>query len=372
MTTLILGVVFLGGLSLWRLNQDAGPPSTPPLPAELPPEERARLAAEQGLVHFDGKTMGTTYSVKYVPPHRAVIGMPRVMAESALEVVNDSMSTYRPHSEISLFNQISIDKEQKTSIEFWQVLQLSKALHAKTKGAFDITVGPLVKAFGFGAGAKETPPSEEELELLKERVGMQHITFSDENRSISKKTEGVVLDMSGVAKGFGVDLVAQALEKQKVAAYMIEVGGEVRTLGEKADGVPWKLGIEEPSPEGRKLHATLALPKEGASLATSGDYRSFHIQNGKTISHTFDPRAGTPVPKRTASVSVVRPTAAEADGLATALGVLAPEEAIQLANEQGWAVYLLVHDEKGGFSSLSSKAFERFEFELVSRPPETN
>jgi thiamine biosynthesis lipoprotein len=202
---------------------------------------------------------------------------------------------------------------------------------------------------------------------------MNLLEIRPDESSIQKLHDGVELDLGGNAKGFGVDLVALALEKLEITDYMIEVGGEIRIRGKKNDGSPWKLAIEEPSPEARKLHATLSLPPEGAALATSGDYRNFRKVGGRLVSHTFDPRTLEPTPRRTASVSVVRPTAAEADALATALSVLSPTEAIELANEQGWAIYLLVHYTRAAtpgtdqprFVPHASQAFEKISFEPV-------
>src|SRR5690606_1185443 len=148
-----------------------------------------------------------------------------------------------------------------------------------------------------------------------------------------------------------------------IESYMVEVGGEIRVRGEKKQNAPWVLAIEEPVAHERKLHATLRLAKSGAALATSGDYRNFRSVDGQVVSHTFDPRSGSPVPRRTASVSIIRPTAAEADGLATALSVLEPERAISLANKKGWPVYMLLHRQGGGFDAKMSEAFKHISWQ---------
>jgi thiamine biosynthesis lipoprotein len=194
---------------------------------------------------------------------------------------------------------------------------------------------------------------------------MDKLKLDKKEQTLTKTLDGVEVDLSAIAKGYGVDRVALALEKIGIISYMVEVGGEIRVRGLKNEKTPWLLAIEEPVPYERKLHATLNLSETGAALATSGDYRNFRELDGKLVSHTFDPRSGGPVPRRTASVSVVRPTAAEADGLATALSVLEPERAIAVANAHDWAVYMLIHRDGGKFDARMSEAFKRVEWQKV-------
>lgn len=373
--TLSVGVLGLAGVSYWRLSQDGPPPPVRPAERAAPDDQDEQSPPQpdpSGIESYSGRTMGTTYSVKYVPPHPGVLGMPEVVTEAALSAVNESMSTYDRKSEVSKFNRAGAEQRIAISEELLQVISLAQRVHDRTRGAFDITVRPLVSLYGFGATPAEKPPTKEELSELHKRVGMNLLEVRPDESSIQKLQEGVELDLGGIAKGFGVDQVALALEKLEITNYMIEVGGEIRVRGKKNDGNPWKLAIEEPSAEERKLHATLSLPAEGGALATSGDYRNFREVDGRVISHTFDPRALEPTPRRTASVSVIRPTAAEADALATALSVLSPKEAIELSNEHGWAVYVLVHGpeaksggEGPGFIAHSSEAFGDVSFDLV-------
>lgn len=372
--TLSLGVIALAFISWWRLAGDR--PQLPERPEELRQSgahDSAPNPDPTGVLAFAGRTMGTTYSVKYVPPHSGVLGMPEVVTESALSAVNESMSTYDPDSEISIINRARAGTRVVISPDLLQVLTLSMRVHEETRGAFDITVGPLVSLYGFGATPAKGPPDEEVLSAMKQRIGMNLLEVRPEERSVQKRHDGVELDLSGVAKGFGVDQVAAELEKLEVVDYMVEVGGEIRVRGKKPDGSPWKLAIEEPTPLDRKLHATLVLPEGGGALATSGDYRNFRRIGQRVVSHTFDPRTRQPTPRRTASVSVVRPTAAEADALATALSVLTPDEALELSNQQGWAVYLLVHSmtlhgkgqERPSFVASASDEFKKLTFHRV-------
>lgn len=359
--TLALAVIVLLTLTYFRMRAQGAPPGPgkadlgSPLPLSAPDKTNAPLA-------FGGKTMGTTYSVKYRP---GLVGARAAQqaVEAALAEVNHTFSTYDPKSEVSLFNSAPAAQPLRVTQDFLFVFQLAQSIHDKTSGAFDLTVRPLVQAYGFGA-----PPHHRgaidpaRLGQLRQIVGM-HLVHR-EAQTLSKSKSGVQLDFGGIAKGFGVDRAAEALQKLGILHYLVEVGGEIRVLGKKSESSPWTLAIEQPDPQRRIVHGTLRLSPKGGAIATSGDYRNFRTVGGRRISHTFDPRTLTPTPQRTASVSVIRPTAAEADALATALGVLTPEEAILRADKWGWAVYLLVHGKGPGdaLRSVQSEAFSLLEF----------
>lgn len=368
LVSLVLGVVLLSALTVWRLSRE-GQPEAPSLGG--PPEERTTKvtphpATSAEVSAFSGQTMGTTFSVKYRAPQIPSPAIAMTAVENALALVDESMSTYRPDSEVTLLNLEREGVFRPVSPEFLQVLTLSEKIHRLTGGAFDITVGPLVRAYGFGARALPSVPAQEELERLRSLVGMEHLVIETAPARVKKTKAGTEVDLSAVAKGFAVDQAAEALIRLGIANFMVEVGGEIRVLGVKSAGQPWTLGIEKPTPEERALYLTVSLPEPGGALATSGDYRNFRKVGEQMISHTFDPRTGAPVPRRTASVSVVRPTAAEADALATGLGVLEPQRALKLASEQGWAVLLLVHKSGvhksgGDFEVLKSAEFAKLE-----------
>ena len=364
MATLLSGVVFLGAISWWRLD-----PSEVTVETSRSPGGGAIISkstSTSGLSSFGGQTMGTSYTVKCVLPLNVELSIARSAVDEALQKVNRDMSTYVPTSEVSRFNGQKGLVPTQLSEDLMSVLRLSQRVHEQTRGAFDVTVRPLVAAFGFGSAAQVVEPSEQTLLSLRKSVGMHLLKLDFDAGTAQKLSPDVQIDLGAVAKGFGVDQAAAALESLATEQYMVEVGGEIRVRGEKSPGAPWTLGIEEPTPDKRRLHGTLTLSARGGALATSGDYRNFRVAGEQTFSHTLDPRTGRPTPRRTALVSVVRPTAAEADALATGLGVLAPEEAISLSNEHGWAVYLLTHQRGGGFASSSSAAFEALEFRLVA------
>lgn len=360
--TLIGGVIVLATISYFRLTADA-PPGYPEEPTTRPRKASAKGHIKTEVLSFSGKTMGTTYSVKFVPQGGITAEMAQVAVERALSDVNRSMSTYDPASEISAINRSTSTDPFPVSAPFAEVMNVAVEVHRVTAGAFDVTVGPLVRVYGFGPDAERALPPAEELAALAENVGLSYVRFDEAAKTVQKLRRGIELDFSGVAKGYGVDKAALALEKLGTQNYMVEVGGEIRVRGEKQSGKPWVLAIEEPVPGERGIHATLKLPRAGGALATSGDYRNFRTIDGKLVSHTFDPKSKRPVPKRTASSSVVRPTAAEADALATAMNVLEPERAISIANAKGFAVYLLTHQDGGGFTAMKSREFEKLVFE---------
>ncbi len=367
LTTLILGVVFLGALSWWKIG--AGSVAHPLREQSLPDAlvRSGALAPSRGsLVQFAGKTMGTTYRIKYVSVPGAAQRSVQIGVKMALSSVNQAMSTYLATSEVSAFNRGKAGQIFSVSSDLMKVLQLSWRVHHQSQGAFDITVRPLVRAFGFGSDARASLPSEVELLKIRRRVGMKYLKIDPQTGTVQKLVHGVEMDLGAIAKGFGVDQAARVLEELGLLNYMVEVGGEIRVRGRKSTLSPWVLGIEEPSASGRSVHGELILSDSGGALATSGDYRNFHEAGGVLVSHTLDPRTGEPVPRRTASVSVIRESAAEADALATALGVLAPKEAIRLANRREWAVYLLVHDPAGGWFEFSSREFLKLSFKKTA------
>lgn len=377
---LLAGVVCLTGLSIWRLTEEDAPraavaPPSAPLGAAGPRPLAAE--AEEVVFTFGGQTMGTNYTVKYVTARPVTVAMAEHAVQAALSEVDASMSTYKEDSELSVFNRLPPHQEMPLSAGLGEVIALARRVHDQTDGAFDITVHPLVLAYGFGSSPPAELPDADTLARLEKAVGMEGLQFAPSSNRARKSKAGVSLDLGGIAKGYGVDQAAKSLERLGIDDYMVEVGGEIRVRGKKGQGQGWRLAIEEPRAESRELHGILVLPTKGAALATSGDYRNFRKMGDQVFSHTFDPRTKKPTPRRTASVSVVRESAAEADALATALSVLSPDEAIALANQHGWAVYLLIHQVGDRYEARQSEAFAALNFErqalsptLSSSPPQ--
>lgn len=332
-------MVFVG-LSVWRLYF-----------APVPPQ----------LVVVQGKIMGTTYTAKVVTRSReqrseqAKQELAKLVHE-ALSAVDHAMSTYKPKSELSRFNDGPGETDVTLSPGMVEVLRVAFDVHQRSGGAFDVTVGPLVERWGFGArGKPKALPSEAEIAQLRAALGMKHLGFEPEAATLRKDRAELRVDLSAVAKGYGVDQAAQAIAAAGYADYLVEVGGEVLVAGRTEAGRPWRLAVERPSPDERAVHEVIEL--EGGALATSGDYRNFTIVDGERYSHTIDPTTGRPVEHRLASVSVVARTCAEADALATALNVLGPERGLELARQEGLAALFLVGDPE----DLTTQATEAWE-----------
>lgn len=318
----------------------------------------APAPAARQLLTWQGATMGTTYTVKVVSaafPESDRAKIPEAI-DAQLNRVNELMSTYLPSSELSRFNQSDGATPFPLSPETLAVFQVAARVGRLSGGAFDVTVGPLVNAWGFGpAGKPPQPPSESELEALQARVGWDKILLDESQATIRKTDPRVYCDLSAVAKGYAVDRISQTLTSLGYEEHMVEVGGEVRAQGRNGEGQIWRIGVEKPVEIGRGVQR--AVPLDDRAMATSGDYRNYYEIEGRRISHEIDPRTARPIAHRLASVAVVAETCAEADALATALIVLGEDEGYKLAVEQDLAALFLVRD-NGGFVEKPSPRFE--------------
>jgi thiamine biosynthesis lipoprotein len=257
----------------------------------------------------------------------------------ALDGVDEHMSTYRSESEIEQFNR-GDTQSFAASQDLLEVVAEAQRVARLTGGAFDITVGPLVDIWGFGpSGAAETPDEEKLRELLA-TTGFEQLKVDVEGGTLQKARADCRIDLSAIATGFAVDRVSEGLAQQGLPHHMVEVGGEVRARGFNGSGQVWRIGIEQPTVVGRSVQ--LVVPLADLSLATSGDYRNFFERDGVRISHTIDPRTGRPISHNLASVSVIHASCMTADGLATALSVLGPDEGFELAERQDIPAYFLV------------------------------
>jgi len=231
----------------------------------------------------------------------------------------------------------------------------------QTGGAFDATVGPLVNLWHFGPERNGgSVPSDSQIAENRERVGYQRVQARLDPPALKKSRPDVEVDLSAIAKGFGVDKVAEYLDRRGAEGYMVEIGGEVRTRGRRGDGSPWKIGVVKPAddPAGGQSLVQRVLPLGDDALATSGDYRNFFEQDGTRYSHTIDPRTGRPVEHQLASVTVVGPTCMQCDALATALMVLGPEAGYNLAVDRALAVLFVVRD-GDRFSERATPVFQQ-------------
>jgi thiamine biosynthesis lipoprotein len=311
-------------------------------------------------VLISGRTMGTFYHIKVISGYFEDLSDLREKIEARLEEINQSMSTYRPDSEISRFNKMPDTETMAVSADFLKVLKASKKIYELSDGAWDGTVKPLVNLWGFGSARPvRTAPDRAEIEKRLKTIGFDHIRVLDSGR-IGKKIAGVTLDLASIAKGFGVDVIAEVVRQKGYRNFLVEIGGEVVASGVRKDGRPWVVGINRPTPEAavNKVYRTVSLTN--GAMATSGDYRNFFELEGVRYSHVIDPRTGYPVNSRVASVSIVAPDCTLADGLATALMVMGPEKGIPLVNRlENVECLIIVHAQNGQFSDYASNGFPK-------------
>lgn len=306
---------------------------------------------------LQGRIFGTTYTVKLVDKASKdnLVTDLKAKIDKALSAVDWQMSTYKKKSELSRFNQSQSTGPFKVSKDLIKVLQESQRLNKLTGGAFDITVGPIVNAWGFGPNKKLKPPSTDVLKAAQARVGSQKLKVLVNNASIQKSQANIYVDLSAIAKGYAVDAVGQLLEGLGFSRYLVEIGGELRARGTNRRKQAWRVGIEKP--DGGKQDVQFVVPLRDASMATSGNYRNYIMVSGKRVSHIVDPRTSQPVAHNLASVTVVHPNCMTADALATSLFVLGPEKGLALAEKMKWAVMFLVPKGKT-WVKKESKAFQ--------------
>ena len=307
------------------------------------------------IVQISGSKFGTSYHITIVADQPAPADLAEQI-DAALDVVDLSMSTYKSESELSLFNRLPLGEEVIASEGLWTVLQTSRQIWQQSAGAFDPSVGPLVELWGFGPQmTNDRIPEETEITQALATIGYQYLILNSDRQAISKDL-ALRLDLSAVAKGYAVDQIADLLEMLALPDYLVEVGGEMRVSGLNPKGQPWRIAIETPDAMGQ-VDNIIAL--ESAAVATSGDYRNYFEKDGKRYSHSIDPRTGRPIQHRLASVTVVADRCIDADAWATAFLVMGDEAALEIANQQSIAVYMLVKAEDQ-FTAVYSEAFKPY------------
>ncbi|SFM18466.1 FAD:protein FMN transferase [Marinobacter zhejiangensis] len=314
---------------------------------------------EPKIWELSGPIFGTSYHINVVlnddPQRLENLGQG---IEEVLRSVDASMSTWRDDSELSLFNSAE-DQSQwhEVSPELLEVLTAADGISRFSEGAFDITVGPVVNLWGFGPEARpEVVPSADELARRLELIGYQNIELQETPPAV-RTTSHQYLDLSAIAKGYGVDAVARYLDRAGIGAFLVEIGGEIRVKGRKPNGEAWRLAIEEPVSNDRQVNRVVVLDNHG--LATSGDYRNYFEADGQRFSHTIDPLTGKPISHNLASVTVIAENCMLADGIATAFNVMGYEKARALAIRDNIPAYFIVRTGEG-FESHYTPAFSSY------------
>jgi thiamine biosynthesis lipoprotein len=301
-----------------------------------------------------GTCMGTIYAVTVVDrPTSLPLETLSEQISNELERIEQIFSLYRPTSELSRLNGAASGEWIGVSRDLLAVASRARELAEATEGAFDPTVGPLVKLWRLRqVNANWSPPPREAIATVRRHVGWRLIEIRPEPASIRKLAAGVELDLNALVEGWAIDRVSQMLVQKRINNALIELGGEFRGLGHKADGQPWRIGIENPHESG-VCYATAAL--ENAAVSTSGNYRDPIEHQGRRYSHVFDARRGEPVQHDLIAVSVIADNALTADGWATALLARGPVEGLALAEKKGLAASFVTRNSAKMVLSTAAK-----------------
>ena len=305
--------------------------------------------------------MGGTWSVKLA---RLPASISREVLEASvgerLNRLDRQLSIWKPESELSHFNQHRGDDWFAVPRELAEVVAVAQQVSAQSGGAFDVTVGPLVLLWGFGpirsGGQTGQVPSDDAIAAARAHVDYRRLECRLAPPALRKRDPGIYVDLGGIAKGYAADSVAAYLKSIGVGDYLVAVGGELRASGFSRDGRQWRVGIETPTPDVRRIFRQLDL--RDASLSTSGDYRNFFDAGGKRFCHEIDPHTGRPIETNLASVSIIHPSGTYADAMATALMVLGPQEGYELACRLKLAVLFIVR-RSDHFETRQTPEFEK-------------
>ena len=309
---------------------------------------------------IQGRTMGTAYHIKVVTGYFQSVSGLKEKIEKRLVEINTAMSTYQKDSEISRFNEFNqTGRKFKISEDFYRVMKIAQAIYRLSDGAWDGTVNPLVDLWGFGrGGAKKKVPLEYEISALLTNIGFGNIEVLEPG-FLLKKRAAVTLDLSSIAKGYGVDQVADTIRKEGFQNYLVEIGGEVFASGYNKDGSLWRIGINRPQTDAAFDEVYKVVNLRNRAFATSGDYRNFFVVDGIRYTHIIDPRTAYPISNDVVSVTIIADTCTFADGLATAIMVMGPEKGLDLINRLDAVEGLIIVEQMdGSLADFYSKGFD--------------
>ena len=304
-------------------------------------------SSPRDFILLSGQTMGTTYSVKIITEagdnnnQRLQNGI-----DSILAIVNNQMSTWDPHSEISRFNHNQSDTTIAISPGLLNVLEISLKISKLTDGAFDVTIFDLMSLWGFGPKPLKNIPLKDDIEKVLSYTGWTNIKLV--NSGIVKQNPKIKLDLNSIAKGYGVDQVFNWIKTQGYENVFVEIGGEVRCNGRNHRNKLWSIGVENPIDDFKETHPFAGIIySDGDAVATSGNYRNFVNLNGEILGHTINPLTGFPIKSKVLSVTVLSKTCMVADAWATALMVLDYETGSKLVNDNTEieAIWILKKDD---------------------------
>lgn len=301
--------------------------------------------------HDEGMVFGTVYSVTYQYDRDL-----KKEIEAELQKVDQSLSMFNKESIIARINR---GEDVEVNDMFTDVFMLAQTISQETEGAFDITVAPLVNAWGFGFKGKGPQPTQAEVDSMKQYIGYQMVALK--GKKVIKQKPQITLDCSAIAKGYGSDVVARYLRSLDIKNFMVEIGGEVVTQGNNPKRVPWKIGVTKPSDDSLSTDNELetVLNVTDKAMATSGNYRNFYYKGGKKYAHTIDPKTGFPVQHSLLSATVLAKDCATADGYATAFMVLGIDRAkAVLERHKELMAYFIYSDQQGNYKTWYSSSMK--------------
>ena len=302
-------------------------------------------------IEIHGKTMGTSYSIRIVPSIDLQINKEEIQfgLDSLLSEIDRQMSTYRLDSEISIFNSMNKNEAIHISDEFAIVLKRAIYWGEMTKGAFDVSVLPSILLWRKGKPDREYPDQWEpptDLESVMEMVKVDFKKINLNRNNLIKSFLDQMIDLNAIAKGWGVDQLFEYMRDAGMKNFMVEIGGEVRTIGKNNKGSHWKIGIDKPmigTVPGEQIYSVVSVSNQ--AMATSGNYRNFKEYDNVPYSHIINPRTGRPTQSNIASVTVVAPNCMDADALATALNVMEVEEGLELVESlDGFEAFWIIKE----------------------------
>ncbi|WP_411727596.1 FAD:protein FMN transferase [Methyloglobulus sp.] len=304
-----------------------------------------------------GKAQGTTYHIKLVLDG-ASTSLEEIQGQvtATLAGIDAKLSNYQDDSEISLINQQENTDWLAVSQEITELLVIAHTVYERSDGCYDLTVKPLFDLWGFSRHENRIP-AQDEINALLPHLGMSLLEVDAVNQRIRKKDPKLKIDLSSIAQGYSVGMVARRLEEMGIKSYMVEIGGEMMVKGRKANGDAWRVGIETPTPFIRKLHKVINVKEhDSTAIMTAGTYRNFFEENGQAYSHILNPKTGRPVIHHLHSVTVMHDDPTWADAWDTALLCVGEQEAARIAEAEKLKVFL-IYDDGNKLKEHMSKAF---------------
>ena len=309
------------------------------------------------LVQLNGPTMGSTYHLTLVSPAQGLPADAQAQIDLLLQRMDKAFSTYRNDSEIARFNHSQDTHPQTVSEDVVTVAKAALQLGKDSEGALDVTLGPLLRLWGFGGHDKPAAlPSDAAIAAAKAQTGLAKLVVAE--TTLTKTDPTLEIDFSAVVAGYAADQLALLVESWGVTDYLLEVTGEMRVKGRHPAGRPWRIAVEKPV-AGSERAVERVVELHDIGVATSGDYRNFYVVDGKRYSHTLDPLTGRPIEHLMVSVTVLHPSAMVADGWATALMAMGPERGREMATRHELAV-LMILKEGEVFTEWASPAMQPY------------